>query len=170
MRKHQWRVLDTIEDWTTVIGGLLVFILMLVTVVDVTGRYLFDSPLQGAVELSELILIMIVYLAISLTQREHLHVGMDLLLERLKKGNHPLYEPLKAFGSILVGIVLGVFFYYCSRDFIESITISETTSGPLYVPSWPVKGVLCVGLLSLVVRLFVQFFQSVSLIRKEGAK
>ncbi len=47
------RVLEAILDG---VAGTLLFIMMMVTTVDVVGRYFFHSPLHGAYEGNELLL------------------------------------------------------------------------------------------------------------------
>lgn len=61
------------------LAGAVLFILMLLTTVDVTGRYFFNAPILGAVELTQLLLAVIVFLAFpTVTWREE-HITVDLL-------------------------------------------------------------------------------------------
>ncbi|NJM28169.1 MAG: TRAP transporter small permease subunit, partial [Pseudanabaena sp. RU_4_16] len=50
---------------------------------EVLMRYGFNSPIPGHLELSELLMPIIVFLALSYTQATHGHVGMDFLLDAL---------------------------------------------------------------------------------------
>lgn len=62
-----------------IFSGLLLVALMLVTGVDVVGRYLFDAPLSGAFETTELLLGALVFAALPLVSRAGSHVEVDLL-------------------------------------------------------------------------------------------
>ena len=53
-----------VEGVLSTFGGILIAVLMMLTVIDVTGRYLFRHPLKGSAEGSELLLVMIVMLAV----------------------------------------------------------------------------------------------------------
>lgn len=55
-------------------AALLLFSLILVTCVDVIGRYFFSAPLRGAFEITELLLAALVFTALPLTteRREHI--------------------------------------------------------------------------------------------------
>ena len=53
--------------------------LILITCVDVVGRYIFDRPLSGAFELTEMILAALVFLALPLTTERREHIEVDIL-------------------------------------------------------------------------------------------
>ncbi len=60
------------------LSAVLLIALMAVTGVDVVGRYLFDAPLPGAFETTELLLGAFVFAALPLVSREGGHVEVDL--------------------------------------------------------------------------------------------
>ena len=146
-----------VEDALVLFSALMVLILMMLTVVDVTGRYLFRHPLQGSVEVSELLLMVIIALAIAGTQRVGGHVGMDVLYDKFKVMKRPLYPAFLAFALFVSEVAFVIILYFCIKAFFMSFDINETTAGPLYLIVWPVRAILCVGLLFMCVRLAVQF-------------
>ncbi|MCC6947253.1 MAG: TRAP transporter small permease [Bradyrhizobiaceae bacterium] len=65
----------------TVLGAVaaaILFAMMAVTAIDVFGRYLFNSPLQGSYELTQLLMVSLLFAALpSVTRRgEHITVGL----------------------------------------------------------------------------------------------
>jgi TRAP-type C4-dicarboxylate transport system permease small subunit len=60
-------------------AGLTLICLILITCVDVVGRYFFDRPLSGAFELTELLLAALVFLALPLTTERKEHIEVDLI-------------------------------------------------------------------------------------------
>jgi len=60
-------------------AALLLFLLMGVTVVDVIGRYVFNQPLAGSSELTEIILGLMIFAAFPLLCRNNEHIAVDLL-------------------------------------------------------------------------------------------
>lgn len=60
-------------------AGVLLFILMMVTVVDVVGRYFFDAPLPGGFELTQFIMAAIVYAGLPPVSHRDRHIAIDLL-------------------------------------------------------------------------------------------
>jgi TRAP-type C4-dicarboxylate transport system permease small subunit len=72
--------------------------MMLVTVVDVGGRFLFNHPLHGAFEATEVMMGMIVFLALPLTTRRREHITVTLLEPYLP-------EWLRRCAALLFGLV-----------------------------------------------------------------
>lgn len=62
------------------ISGALLVSLMMVTGVDVIGRYLLNKPLTGAFELTEMLLGALVFASLPLVSRSGGHVDVDLLM------------------------------------------------------------------------------------------
>ncbi|HEX7006038.1 MAG TPA: TRAP transporter small permease [Alphaproteobacteria bacterium] len=58
---------------------VLLFGLMILTTVDVTGRYLFNNPVPGAVEFTELGLGMLVFGSLPLITTRQEHITIDIL-------------------------------------------------------------------------------------------
>ncbi len=73
-----------IERFATValelVSGALLVSLMLVTGVDVIGRYFLNQPLTGAFELTEMLLGALVFASLPLVSRVGGHVEVDLLM------------------------------------------------------------------------------------------
>lgn len=60
-------------------AGLILMALVLITCVDVVGRYLLGSPLKGAFEMTEVLVAALVFAALPLTTERDEHVEVDLL-------------------------------------------------------------------------------------------
>ncbi len=60
-------------------AALLLFALMVVTCVDVIGRYFLNAPLVGAFETTEIGLALLIYAALPLVTAQEGHVTIDLL-------------------------------------------------------------------------------------------
>lgn len=61
------------------VAGVTLFLLMLLTTVDVVGRYFFNLPVRGSVELTQLMLASVVFLALPTVCWREEHVSIDLL-------------------------------------------------------------------------------------------
>ncbi|MEM8812470.1 MAG: TRAP transporter small permease [Pseudomonadota bacterium] len=62
----------------SVIACLVLFGMMVLTFVDVAGRYLFSSPLPAAYEIIAFMMPVIIFFALPLTNRNEGHVTIDL--------------------------------------------------------------------------------------------
>ncbi len=88
------------------IAALLLLALVLVTCIDVVGRYFLDAPLAGAFEITELLLAALVFTALPLAteRRDHVEVDMvgHLMGERIDRA-------MVAFGGLFTAAVLATF-------------------------------------------------------------
>jgi TRAP-type C4-dicarboxylate transport system permease small subunit len=60
-------------------AAILIFGLMAVTTVDVIGRYIFNWPLRGGFEITELLLLTLIFAGLPLVSRADEHVTMDFI-------------------------------------------------------------------------------------------
>jgi TRAP-type transport system small permease protein len=60
-------------------AAVLLFGLMALTTADVIGRYLFNSPLRGAFEITELLLLTLIFAGLPLASRADEHVALDFI-------------------------------------------------------------------------------------------
>jgi TRAP-type C4-dicarboxylate transport system permease small subunit len=60
-------------------ASVILFLLMLVTFVDVIGRYVFNQPLRGAFEGTELMLLVLIFAGLPLVSHADEHVTMDFI-------------------------------------------------------------------------------------------
>ena len=100
-------------------GGALLFVLMGIIVVDVTGRYVFNSPLYGSLDLSITFLVLIVASSIAYGGRTGAHVTADIFKTLLG----PRFERINGiFVKLFAAIVTAV---WCWRLFVTGRTAAR---------------------------------------------
>jgi len=60
-------------------AAILLFSLMMLTTADVIGRYIFNWPLRGAFEITELLLLTLIFAGLPLASRADEHVTLDFI-------------------------------------------------------------------------------------------
>jgi TRAP-type C4-dicarboxylate transport system permease small subunit len=92
-------------------AAILLFCLMAVTTVDVIGRYLFNIPLRGGFEMTELLLLTLIFAGLPLVSRADEHVTMDFIDAMLgERGRQFIRRFVDLLcGAILVGLAWRVF-------------------------------------------------------------
>ncbi len=81
LRAIDWlRSFDTWMHW--VAGGALLIMLAL-TIADIAGRTLFNNPVPGTVEVTALILVVVVFLALAHSEDLGDHITIDLIYVRV---------------------------------------------------------------------------------------
>lgn len=79
-------------------AAFFMFVMMLVTLVDVVGRDLFSAPLPGGFEITEFLLASLIFLGLPMVTAEKAHVDVDLLDSTV-----PMF--LKPLQNIFIGLV-----------------------------------------------------------------
>jgi len=67
------------------LGALSLFVMMLLTAADVVGRYLFNAPILGVFELTEYMVLILIFSFLGYTQSKHAHISVDILVNRMSK-------------------------------------------------------------------------------------
>src|SRR5213082_2010462 len=75
-------------------AAVLLFGLMMLTTADVIGRYIFNSPLRGAFEITELLLLVLIFAGLPLASRADEHVTLDFIDMMLGDGGRLLLRRL----------------------------------------------------------------------------
>jgi TRAP-type C4-dicarboxylate transport system permease small subunit len=91
------------EPLLGVIAGVLLFCMMTLTFIDVILRYLFNAPLKGSFEITELMLVGLIFAALPLVSRREEHVVMDFLDRYIPLG---IYRALRALEHVLSAAVM----------------------------------------------------------------
>jgi TRAP-type C4-dicarboxylate transport system permease small subunit len=104
MIRHAITRLDgAMEPLLGVIAGVLLFGMMTITFIDVVLRYIFNAPLRGSFEITELMLVVLIFAALPLVSRREEHVVMDFLDRYLPLG---IYRALRALEHVVSAAVM----------------------------------------------------------------
>jgi TRAP-type C4-dicarboxylate transport system permease small subunit len=92
-------------------AAVLLFSLMVLTTADVIGRYIFNWPLRGAFEVTELFLLALIFAGLPLASRADEHVTLDFIDMILGERGRLLLRRLVdlACGLLLLGLAWRVF-------------------------------------------------------------
>jgi len=137
-----------------VAGSVLVILFVMGFVgAEVMMRYAFNAPIPGHLELSELMMPVIVFLALSYTQATHGHVGMELVLQALTPTVKRYANMVVLVVSILICAVLA---YFSFKNAIQLWRYDDVTMSPPYFKTWPSAAAIPVGYALISLRMFIQ--------------
>lgn len=141
-------------------GSVLVILFVMAFVcAEVVMRYGFNSPIPGHLEGSELLMPIIVFLAISYTQRVRGHVGMDLVVEALPSRVRRAAQVVTLLVSVFVCAILAWFSFKSAR---QLWLYDDVTMTPPYFKTWPSAASISIGYGLLAVRMFLQTLTEIS--------
>ncbi|MBU2513468.1 TRAP transporter small permease [bacterium] len=145
------KVLNTFSTWALAI-------MMFLTFVDVLLRYIFNSPIQGAAEIVEFMMAIVIPFSIVFCAQKKMHIGVDLVIENFSDFTRKVLESL----SNLLMLVLFIPITWQSFIYVIDEFESNLTSPVLYIPVFPFVGMVALAFLVLTLILIEQFISSAS--------
>jgi TRAP-type C4-dicarboxylate transport system permease small subunit len=99
-----------VEAGLGVAASAILLVMMLLTFVDVVARYVFNRPVRGAFEVTELLLVVLIFAGLPLVSYADEHVTMDFIdrllgarrAGRLLRGTHVISAAIMALLAWLV--------------------------------------------------------------------
>ena len=120
-----------------------IFAIMFVLVIDILIRFFSESSaLLGTYEMTEMAMIIIIYMGLSVTQFDKDHIQVVMLIEKL---------PWRA-RTFIESAVFAFTAYLCYTLFAAALLQTQTvirtglTTQVLYIPHWPFFVLMAVGL------------------------
>ena len=147
------RLLGRVENGLNLCAGVLIFALMLLGVVQIVLRTVFDAPIFGYIDVVEVSMVGFAVLSIAFVQRVGGHVRMEMLIGKLAGRVKWLVEAL---GTGLAGFIVAVLIPYSWDHFERAFEFGDSTID-IELVTWPAKLVVPVALSVLLLRLALQF-------------
>lgn len=152
------RALFWLETRLALLGGLAVFLLMILAVVSVGGRNFFNAPLPGYVDWIEQAMPLIAFVGMAYTQRLGGHIRMDIVVGRLHGRVLWLVELVSTLAMLALVLLLvwGTFAHFLRAFDMNAPLWSRDSSMDIGIPLWPAKLIVPVGFTVLLLRLALQ--------------
>lgn len=135
-----------------VIAATIIAVIMVMTSADVIKRFFTGSSIPGTAEFSEVFLVASVYLGLAYAMRIGAHVGVDIVIMRLRPRAARVVQVI---GLAISLIILGWMVYETIGTALHSIAINEFRYGLIRVPVWPAKVAIPIGLVALMLECVV---------------
>jgi len=159
------RGLCWIEWATALFAGIVIFCVMLVGVAEIFLRKLFNNPLYGQLDLIELTICTYALLTISYCWRMAGHIRVDLVIDRFHGRARWVVELITTVMALalITALLPGIFHF-----FQNALEIGDSTINTRW-PTWPSKFVPVVGFSLLWLRLLLEVWGYLRLIRHPDA-
>lgn len=131
-------------------NGLILFAMFFV-VAEVVLRTLFNAPIPGHLELSELITPAIIFLALAYTQSTGGHVQMTLVVDQLPEGARRYAD---IFNLILSVAIYSILTYFSAKHTYRTWDYDDVTMQYEYLV-WPSTAAVTIGFFFSTLRLYL---------------
>ena len=152
------------ESLLNLLGGITIFLLVLLATTNVLGRWLFSMPVDGYVDWIEQAMAFIAFLGIAYTKRQGGHIRMDILVGLLKGRMLWFVEFISTMLILMITLVL---IYGSYLHFWRAFSIGDS-SLDINLPTWPAKLVVPFALSVLALRLILQLWAYARALKQGG--
>jgi TRAP-type C4-dicarboxylate transport system permease small subunit len=112
-----------------------------ITVIDVGGRYLFNRPLLGAIEMSEFLMAFLSFGGLALAELRNSHITVDFFVRALPERVQALLEAVIA----LLGVAFWSFVAWRAGVHSMRLLNNGEVTANLMIPTWPFYLAVVVG-------------------------
>ncbi len=127
--------------------------MMLLTMADVLLRKMISRSILGAVEVTEFMMVILVFFGLAQTEIFNGHVKVDLLMKRFSERIKGLVDAITQFSCFLLfGVATWSTVVYSS-----TMRASKEVTQDLWIPKYPFIYVVAVGWALLGLVLFINF-------------
>ena len=154
---HAKRIMNRINILAAVFGGLLVFAYMFLVSANISGRYFFNRPIDGTMEIGQIVLATVIFFNLAYAQMEGAHIRVTAVLERLPViWRERVETAIKAVGFIVMALLAWRSFPFA----MESFHLREAHMS-VDVPIWPTKFIFFIGWCMFGVQFLLEFLNRI---------
>jgi TRAP-type transport system small permease protein len=159
-----------IEKWIRIVLDkvrwpvpVILLAMVLMTVVDVCGRFFFGKSMYGNIDIQELMLVLVVFLVIGYCTLEKRQAEADVVVAHLSKRNRAVLGTITWFlSAVIFGIMAWQMIISGYGELISPIGLSTLT---LAIRTAPFVLVAAAGALFICIACIVNFFHSLADVR-----
>lgn len=153
------KFMKRINTVLALICGALVFLYMFLVGTNITGRYLFNHPVYGTLEIGQLVLASVIFFSLGYAQIEDAHIRVTAVQKILPRKWQDKFET----AILIVGFLMMILMAWRSLPFaVESYELREVHMS-VDVPIWPTKFIFFFGWCILGLQFLLEFLNRVLL-------
>jgi TRAP-type mannitol/chloroaromatic compound transport system permease small subunit len=154
------KIVDVLSKAALLCGGILLLVMAFNITYGVLARYVFNAPSVYAMELTKILMIPALVLAVAYVQRNNRHLQVDFLSSRFsQKARLILLEIIVPIAGLFVGFVL---VWKGWESMTYSYSIHETSYSSWAEPLWPVRLMIPIGYGLLCIVMVAQLCKGIA--------
>lgn len=144
------KTIDMLTTIGAVVGGVFTGVMTIIVGYAVVGRYVFNRPIGWSEEISMYLMVWAVFLGAAYTLKEDAHIGVDILISRLKPETKKIFLNF----HYLVGIILFSILLYKGIEMVALSLKMDSRSIAIDFPLYIAHLAVPVGSAILILQCF----------------
>lgn len=158
-------VIDVINEYTGRVVSLLFIPLVLITVITVTSRYLFNAPMIWAWDVNIQLAGALAFLAAGYTLLHRGHVVLDLLVKRLSPRARARIDLVI---SLVFLLVIGILLWVGAKEAWHSVVTREAYTSIWEPPIYHLRVGVAIGVFLLLSQGIAKFIRDLIIVTRTG--
>lgn len=157
--------MSRLSKYLSYIAGAVLVLMMLLTTADVAGRYLFNAPILGVFEVTEFMMVCLVFCSLAYTQSKKAHVAVDFLATLIPRKGQQVIDIL----NYLISLIILALITWKSVERGFEVMATKECSAILQIPVYPFmflvalgSAALCIEYLKDIVNSCIEIFTTQS--------
>jgi TRAP-type C4-dicarboxylate transport system permease small subunit len=142
------------SQYLSYVGNVAIAGMMLLTTADVVGRYFFNTPVLGAYEITEYLMLIMVFSFLALAQRDKVHISVDIVFNRLPTKLKAVLDRLDHALCLVMMIIVTWMGVHHALDLKRTGEVSTL----LKIPDYPFAIFLVLGCVVMSIEFFRDVF------------
>ena len=126
-----------------------------------------EEPLPAIFQLTEFMMVGVVYLGISYVQSMKEHIKIEMATSWLPQWSQDF---LDIFGYMIGLLLFAIMMWQSGRLAWEAWVTQDYTMGIIHFPLWPAKSIIPIGCGLLCIRLLLDIFLDIQKLRRSGTQ
>jgi|WetSurMetagenome_2_1015567.scaffolds.fasta_scaffold197866_2 TRAP-type transport system small permease protein len=148
-----------ISKQLTWLSMTMLFLMMILVTVGVIARYIFNSPLRGDIEIQELMMVLIVFIAFPFCQMEKSNVYVELVVDRLRGRARAILQSCAYFiGLVIIALIIWQTGLRAIRGFTD---VNSDITLMLGIPVAPFVLIADIGLILFAAEWVIELVHSI---------
>ena len=141
---------------TSRIASGILFLMMLLTIADVFMRKVFSRSILGTVELTEFMLVILIFFSLAQAEVLNSHVKVDLVMSRFGERAQGLVDMITQLACFLLSGLIT----WSTVIYSEEMGASREVSQDLWIPIYPFVYIVALGCAIFSLTLLIKFFMA----------
>ena len=163
--KHARRTFERLALLVLLVGGSGTLVAMFLGTADVIGTQVFLTPVPGALEITESIIVLIVFGGLAYAQMRNNHIRVEIFYDFAGPRTKAAMD---CFAYLMAMIFFGLLIWQAINELLFSWEINEATLGIVRIPLWPTRLILAVGTALLLVQLAIDLLEAAHRLFKDN--
>lgn len=157
------KFLRKVERGACYVAAGLVFIMIFPTTLDIFFRYIMEEPLPAIFQLTEFMMVGVVYLGIAYVQSLKEHIRIEMATAWMPQWCQDVHD---IFGYLVGLLLFAIITWQSGRLAWEAWVTQDYTMGIIHFPLWPSKSIIPIGCGLLCIRLLLDIVLDIQKLRR----